>query len=182
MILKAKKTEFNKYIFTDGDNEVFYGIRKVKRLQQIKELYSSQNNHLIAQIKTRVKFFFKISFQISFPTEENKDFTIYHRSFRKPLFECKYNSIDYSIIPHKGLKTSIFTKENQVAYFQKSKTNIAFKDYIKIIADNDADTILLALIVLAISGDFENNHSSINMNIGNIGGELKPFDVNWASS
>lgn len=108
--------------------------------------------------------------------------TAQFKSHSKPAchYTAQYEDDRYLVIPHKGLKHSIFKNGQQVGYWIKDYITYEWSFVIHAYMDEDADLeCICQLIAAKIILNPESNDSNVSIDFGNLGSEMKPFDKAW---
>src|SRR5690606_5626736 len=96
--------------------------------------------------------------------------------FFRPLYVCQFNNDLYEIIPHKGLVSSIFKNGKQIGFYKEKQIELlGGQSLLFVINDNISQNLIFSLI-LAIKCDFNDDYSTMSVNIGNFGPEVRKFD------
>jgi len=169
----------NNFLFTRDDKTLFWGTLVTKRFKLIKQLY--QKEKLIAEAVFKFRLPFRIFHTITL-IETNKIITLKYTNIFKPKFVCKYNNDLYEFIPHKGHKTSIFKNEKQIGYYKDKKVEYLGDQTIVLVTNDDIPQHLIFTFILAIKCDFNNDYSTMSVDIGNFGPEVRKFDTAWKPS
>jgi len=105
------------------------------------------------------------------------------KTYWKPSYECTSEDKNehYTVIGHRGLSHSIFDNDSQIGAIKKNRISIGSGDEYKLAIDEDSNHFLMIAITLVLDNFLSNDSGSgtINIDLGNITGELKPFDQSW---
>ena len=132
---------------------------------------------LVGSIKRNFGFF-RANYRV---WVEGKYYKFLSKTLWKPSYECIGEKERYTVIAHKGLKHSIFDDENQIGVIDKNRIVVGAGDEYKMKVNQKSNHILMVSIALVLDnfrGGDSNSHT-ISIDIGNIMGELKPFDQSW---
>lgn len=99
----------------------------------------------------------------------------------KRVFTYDGQGENYTLYEHKGLRSSIFRDERQVAAFARNRVVLGSGNQYTVRADSDADALLIICMVLSISmaEDTGDDRNTVTVDFGNIGSEARPFDESW---
>lgn len=136
-----------------------------------------EEEKLIARIKRNFGFF-RANYHLRI---KDKYYQFISKTILKPSYECVGDEKRYIIIAHKGLKYSIFDHEKQIGVIEKNRIVVGSGDEYKVIVDKKSNPILMISIALIIDNfrGGNNNTHAISIDVGNIMGELKPFNQSW---
>ncbi len=175
MRIEIKRVD-NKLLFIKDNEIIYWGGLILKGLKNFRQLNKSDT--LISEIKFKFRFPFKLIYNICL-TRQQRQISLVYKNIFKPCFTCNDNLNNYELIPHKGLKTSIFKNGKQIGYYEHKKIEYMGKNVIFLIIDKEFEQDIIFSFILAIEGDFKNDYSTVSFDIGNFGPEIKPFDNNW---
>lgn len=138
-----------------------------------------KENKKIIEAKRRFKPFRKIHFDITYNEKKGH---LKQLTWFNPSYELNLDGKVFEIIEHWGKKKSIFNKSSQIATITQMNT-ISFNqnDTFKLLINDDEDFIpfILATMILDAPGNESSSDNLITFDLGNIGGEKKPFNKNW---
>ena len=135
----------------------------------------------VANIKGQFLSFFKPKFDISFPDGRTYLFAL--EKIMSQVYSCKSKDEEYKLITHKGVRFSIFKGDTQVAWFNKNRMSFGTGNVYNITANSDADIALISSMILARNTSKEDGKKSmVNIEVGHIGPEDRPFDESWQPS
>lgn len=173
---EIKRTD-NKFLFIVNGTTGYWGTMTTKWFKRIKYLYDFKGE-LISESIFKFRLPFKITHTIKF-TETNQTVTLKFKSIFNPSFVCKYDDDLYEIIPHKGLKASIFKNGKQIGYYTDKQIEYLGGQTLYFVANDDVCQNLIFSFILAIKCDFNNDYSTMSVDIGNFGPEVRKFDSSW---
>lgn len=169
----------NHFQFTTDKKTIFYGKFVVQRFKIIKQLY--QDKKLVTESVFKFRLPFQIMYSIKF-IEKNQTISLKYTNIFNPKFICHFNNDTYEIIPHKGLKTSIFKNDIQIGYYIEKRVEYFGGQTISLVTNDDISKQLIFTFMLAIKCNFQNDYSSASIDIGNFGPEARKFDSSWKPS
>ena len=138
---------------------------------------SDQQGNIDAKINRKLSLF-KIKYVI---TIDGAEYKLSTKTFWKPSYACVCGSMHYEINEHKELRYSIFRDNVQTGAFYKNKVAIGAGDKYRIVVDNDAPSLLIVCMVIALDNatSDEKDRATITVDFGLLVGERKPFDETW---
>lgn len=176
MVIYIKKKSGG-FAFIKDDQLIYWGVDATKRLKLSKQLYA--NDILIAEVNLKIKFPFNISYILNFTqTNEVVDLKLVSK-YLKAKYVCYHKNDTYEVILHFGHNTSVFKNGNQIAYFTLKEVEFFGGQTIYLVANWDVNLELLLSMVLALKCDFNNDYSTMTVDIGNLAPGERPFDKTW---
>lgn len=178
MKIEIKKIK-NKFLFTLNNDLIFVGISITKKFREIRSLY--KETQLISETRLMFQLPFRFLHKIKYydNKESFKLIDMRYHNILRPKHICIINNVTYEIIPHKGMKTSIFKNGRQIGFYEDKKVEFLGNQTIVLIVDNDIEKELICTFILAIKCDFKNDYSTISIDVGNLGPEARVFDHTW---
>jgi hypothetical protein len=168
----------NQMRFIKDDRIIFYGDYVVSFFKMKRRFFNSKNKK-IAEIKIKIGFR-GIRFKIIFMNNNFPPVILKLKGHLiKSFFECLFLGKTFKIIKHKGHLTSIYEDDQQIAYYERSKVTSFGNQKISLICNSDINEELIYLFILALELTTQEQNEVVTFDLGNIGKEYKPFDVNW---
>lgn len=165
--------------FSVNNSILYQGIRTTKRWRYLWHLFDA-NKNIVAEIKLNryiIKFGFNEEYHIL--VDELK-LILQYKAFKAPHYIITLNNDHYKIIVHKGNQLSFFKNDQQFAALSEQRLNIGTNKKMYGQADNNIDIRFLTILIYTIKCTLNaSNDGSINLNLGNIGPELKKFNSQW---
>ncbi|MGJ8683134.1 MAG: hypothetical protein ACSHWW_00825 [Nonlabens sp.] len=157
------------------DNKNLFNLKiKDKSFLWSSRICAYEDKHLYGEISSS-SFSFKSKLKIGL-----QDYQIrYEASGFAGSYLLSGNSGHYEIIPHKGNKVSIFKNNIQIGYYEKDLINVLKDQKIVLFCDKYVKFKLIIMIILSVEFSGSSDRSTVNIDFGNIGGELRPFDESW---
>jgi uncharacterized protein YxjI len=158
---------------------IYFGKKQPFTLVDKLEL-QGPGGRVLAEIIGRISWFrSKHVFQLS----DGPIYDFWCEKVWKRVFVCKNNNEIYRLYGHKGLNYSIFKDDQQIAAFTKNKIAMGKGNHYDIQMDDDANLVIVLCLVLTIDcSENSDNSPGVNVDLGNIGPEEKPFDSSWEPS
>ncbi|CAA0190096.1 hypothetical protein [Tenacibaculum maritimum] len=163
--------------FYHKDTLVHYGICKVSWFKQRKILSDPSKNEIL-RIKTKIGFN-GIRHIINFKNDLTDIILKLKGSLSKNYYECIYKKDEYRIICHRGHNTSIFKNGEQIAYYSKKSSAVFSAPEIQLISNSDINFHLIFSFILSLEISYQDKNEAITLDLGNVGGEFKPFNEKW---
>lgn len=169
--------------FYNGREVQFIGKTK-KRFWKIDWTLFNQSNDIIALYILKQKpFFLNCKLQVDYRRKEKPSPLIFfYKVWKAPHIKFEYQNDQFLIVFHVGNKFSFFKNEKQFAILEKEKISISLGKKYKVIADADTSLDLMAIMsyaILIITEDEFEQAADFNVDLGNLGPELKIFDQTW---
>jgi hypothetical protein len=166
------------------NEDVFFIGKTKKRFWKIDWTLFDQSKTIIASFILKQKpFFLNCKLLIDYLKEEKTTTLIFfYKVWKAPHIKFEYQNDQFLIVFHIGNKFSFFKNGKQFALLQKEKISISLDKKYKVIADADTSPDILAIIsyaILIITEDEFEQAGDFNVDLGNLGPELKSFDQTW---
>jgi len=101
----------------------------------------------------------------------------------KPVYLAEGNGEQYRLYRHRGVNFSVYKGDTQVAAITKNRLTIGSGNEYQVKISSDADPLVVTAMVLAFNSSKEDDKKgAINVDIGYMGMEAKPWDSNWQPS
>jgi uncharacterized protein YxjI len=98
----------------------------------------------------------------------------------RSVYECRCGDYVLTLYEHRGMNRSIFKNERQIAAYSKNRVSFGSGNKYEVRMDADADLTLIVCMVLALSVSDDNDaHTSVNIDVGNVGPQGREFDPSW---
>ena len=99
----------------------------------------------------------------------------------KRVFACEGNEEEFRLYEHKkGLNYSTFQNNHQIAAFTKNRFVIGKGNRYDVRVERKANIEVVICMVLTVNtSENDNDHTTVTIDVGNIGPEGKPFDSSW---
>jgi uncharacterized protein YxjI len=94
------------------------------------------------------------------------------------VYVCECGAETYRLYRHRGRRWSIFRDGRQIAACTKNLVVFAKGNNYRIRADHDADAMVLVCMMISLA-PHDNDNQGINLDLGNLGPEERPFDESW---
>lgn len=177
------KYDFRTAIFYKGSDLQFIGKTK-KRFWKINWTLFSQSNEIVAYYILKQKpFFLNCKLLVDYQREKKAiSLVLFYKIWKAPHIKFEYQNDQFLIVFHIGNKFSFFKNEKQFAFLQKEKFSISLDKKYKVIADTNTSPDLLTIMsyaILIITEDEFEQAADFNVDLGNLGPELKSFDQTW---
>ncbi len=155
-----------------------------KRFWKINWTLFDQKNEIVASYIIKQKpFFLNCKLLVDYRREEKSiSLVLFYKIWKAPHIKFEYQNDQFLIIFHLGNKFSFFKNGKQFAVLEKEKISISLSKKYKVIADADISLDLLAIMsyaILIITEDEFEQAADFNVDLGNLGPELKSFDQAW---
>lgn len=169
----------NTYQFTHNGEKLFIGTQNFKFFQRVKYLH--KDDKIICDIRFKFRLPFKLVYNINYhdPNNNLKFIKLEYKNFFAMSYTCKIDNDSYEIIPHKGVKTSIFKNNIQIGYFDQKKVEFMGGQNMLLILDDDAEISLICSLIFSLYCNFGDDDSTASYDLGNVGPEKKVFDYRW---
>ncbi len=177
--INQKKIAFgDKYEIVQDGKTILKAASKLFRFLSEINLFRPDSEQNVARIKRKFNWFKAL---YSIEMNSGSDVLFETVSYWKNHYRCEYRGSVYDIYGHRGRKFSIYKNSKQVAWFEKEAVTFFDGDNYKIIANDDADNILIICFALVVDNYRSNrkNKGAISFDIGNIF-QAKPFDESWS--
>lgn len=165
------------FLFFEGEELIYVGLLRTKKLRLFKQLYDN-NEQLITETKLSFRLPFNFFYRMRFLDKETT-IDLKYASILKPRLVCTFENDLYEIIPHKGLKTSVFKNNKQIAFFEEQSLELFENKTIRLVADRNMNRPLIFSTILTLKCNYEEDPDTFNFNLGNVGPEYRKFDPNW---
>ncbi len=119
----------------------------------------------------------KINYEFEF-YKEQQVITVTVLNRWKGHWAFEFNGEKYDFYFHRGHRKSLYKEDQQMAKFNKRTTNLWEYDKGFIIADNDANDLMLICLFLAYDMG-ETNDADISVDMGNLLEGVKEYDDRW---
>jgi len=176
--INQKKIAFgNKFTIVKGGETILRAASKLFRILSVTDLFQPNRELPLGTIRRRLAVF-NAKYDIEIINQASYHFSTV--SYWKNHHQCRAGNTIYDVYGHRGRKYSIHKNGEQVAYFKKEAVTFFEGDNYMLIANDDADHLLLVIIVLIVDNYRSNNKndSAINIDIGHIFQACK-FDQSW---
>lgn len=169
--------------FYKGRDVQFIGKTK-KRFWKINWTLFDQSNAVVALYVLKQKpFFLNCKLLIDYKrTEKSSQLAFLYKVWKAPHIKFEYQNDQFLIIIHLGNKFSFFKNEKQFASLEKEKISIGLGKKYKVVADANTPPDLLAIMsyaILIITEDEFEQAADFNVDLGNLGPELRSFNQTW---
>jgi len=164
-------------VFIDGEQK-YNASSELFKLLSVINLYKKGEEKERLTIRKRWSWF-KPKYDIQSVDGRTAELRAY--SVWKMHYQCTFGPDIYNIYGHRGRKHSVYKNETQVAWWEKAAVSWFDGDNYSIIADNDCNVEFIIALCLIIDNHKSENHDSkgVNIDFGNIGGEVKKFNSDW---
>jgi len=176
--INQKKIAFgNKFTIVKNGKTILRAASKLFRILSVTEIFQPYSDLPLVSIRRKLAFV-KAKYDIEIMNQPIYYFRTV--SYWKNHHQCKAGSTVYDVYGHRGRKYSIYKNDEQVAYFEKEAVTFFEGDNYKLIAEEDANHILLVSIVLTVDNYRSNNKndSAINIDLGHIF-QASKFNHEW---
>jgi len=100
-----------------------------------------------------------------------------------PVYLAEGNNEAYRLYRHRGVKFSIYKGDVQVAAVTKNRLTIGSGNEYQVQISSDADPLLVTAMILAFNSSKEDKKKgAVNVDVGYMGLEAKPFNSSWQPS
>ncbi|HEY9047249.1 MAG TPA: hypothetical protein VIN08_15195 [Ohtaekwangia sp.] len=166
------------------NNEILFVGKANKKFWKIDWTLFNQSSNIIGLFKLKQKpFHLNCKLLVEFLNGERKiDITLFYKIWRAPHIVFEYENDQFLIVFHIGTGFSFFKNDKQFAFFKKEKISLSSEKKYIVIADSDIPADLLSIIshsILIITEDVYDQSADVNVDIGNIGPELRKIDHTW---
>jgi len=164
-------------VFIDGQH-AYKASNELFRLLSVINLFKDAETTARLTI-SKQWFFFKPKYTISLQNQGVVEFRA--DSWWEMHYRCHCSPDMYDIYGHRGRKFSVYRNNRQVAWWEKNAVSWFEGDNYVITADNDCHVELIIAFCLIIDNHKSKRHgdNAVSYDIGNIGGQVKPFDPYW---
>jgi uncharacterized protein YxjI len=135
------------------------------------------NDRLLAKIDARWSF---IHSNYDFELADGRHYQFRCEKLLKCVYACEGTEEKYHLYQHKGLNSSIFQDDRQIAAFTKNRVTFGKGNQYDVRVNSDANLLVVICMVLVMNTSSENETSSVTFDFGNVGPEERPFDQAWA--
>jgi uncharacterized protein YxjI len=99
----------------------------------------------------------------------------------KQVYVCTDGGQRYRYITHRGLRSSMFRDDRQIAALERNRVVYGKGERYDIRMDSDADAIVVLCIVLTINTAQQNDKkdAGVTIDFGNIGPQERAYDPTW---
>lgn len=164
-------------IYSDG-SRTRYATYEFFKLRPTLTLYENTHGSTILQIKKPFSWF-KEKYVVRFPNGK----VIEYKSLDwwKIRDQFVFGSDIFDIYGHRERKYSIFKNGVQIAWWDKNKVVQNGVNEYTMIADNDSsyDLLIAFCLITNMSQGMSDSTVSTTYDMGNVGGEVQPFNVSW---
>lgn len=170
--------------FYKGRDVQFIGKTK-KRFWKINWTLFDQSSEIVvaSYIIKQKPFFLNCKLLVDYRREEKPiSLVLFYKIWKAPHIKFDYQDDQFLIIFHLGNKFSFFKNKKQFAVLEKENFSISLSKKYKVNADADTSLDLLAIMsyaILIITEDGLEQAADFNIDLGNLGPELKSFDQAW---
>jgi hypothetical protein len=108
-------------------------------------------------------------------------YTFNRTSVLKSIYTCEGNGRRFDYFEHRGMRSSIFQDDRQIASLSKNRLVIGTGNKFSIQMNSDADLLLITCMVLAVNTTRSKNEKQggVNIDMGNLGMQGRPCDETW---
>ena len=159
--------------FYKNSNPFYVAQSKTSWFKQRKILFNKLGKEVL-KIRTKIGFS-GIKHIIKYKNDPNKLILQLKGTLTKNYYECIINIDVYKIFIHKGLFTSIFKNNKQIAYYKKS----SISSEIQLIYNSDVKLELMITFITCLELSYYDENESLVIDLGNIGGEYQSFNEKW---
>jgi hypothetical protein len=175
--------EWNASFFLKDNQQPFLqGVRKTRGIGYIWKLVDHKGN-TIGTFKYKWKLFgYSKKYEIIFQpliSDSPISFFIYFRPFPAPHYKASIKDEKYLIVQHKGRLLSVFKDKLQVGLLEEQALHIGYETSFKIKFNDDADLYIACVLAYTVILNKPVDESVVNVNLGNIGPELRRLDSLW---
>jgi hypothetical protein len=183
MEILVRFDEWNASFFLNDNQQPFLkGVRRTRGMSYVWELADYKGN-MVGTFKYKWKLFgyskkYEVIFQ-PLSSDSHISFFIHFQPFPAPHYKASIKDEHYLIIQHKGRLLSVFKEEQQVGLLEEKAMHMGYETSIKMRFNEDADLYTICVLVYGVMLNKPVDESVVNVNLGNIGPELRRADSAW---
>ena len=165
-------------IFIDGQ-QTYTAASELFKFLSVINLLNNEGFNLRLKIN-KLWGWFKPKYNITLYGNQILEFR--SESFWKMHYQCQNGKDIFDIYGHRGRKYSVYKNDKQIAWWEKQAVTWFNGDNYTIITDSDSNDVELIIAFCLIIDNFyhdENRKNAVNIDIGNIGGQVRKFDPYW---
>lgn len=138
----------------------------------------AEDGRVLAKIQGR---FSPLRMKYDFELADGTTYRFWCEKLWKSVFRCEGNHVCFHMYEHKGLRYSIFEGDSQIAAFTKNRITIGKGHKYDIQMNADANLLVIISMILALNTaeDDSGSHTTVEVDLGNIGPQERAFDESW---